>query len=345
MFDVAGYAASQAWIRAKRSALISAATWRRLLEEDSLERLVTTARTTRYGERVSADVGRTERQLARTLAEEMLDLARFVPGRAARGLLVWHARRPELDNLKTVLRTLHFRQPRERAVALLLPLPRSSLDWRSLLSAGDVASLVEQLRGSVYATPLEDALERYREEGSLFFLEVSLDLAYLGQLVRRIGQLAAADRRQAETFLGYAVDVQNLTWAYRYRIYAHLSPEEILNYTLHRGFRVDVRTLRRVVTGSPLSEEAGRLGVVVPEDLPEREALERVEIESRRLLFARAGESFRGLTFHLGAALAYATLLESEIDDLVTLFEGRSEGMTTEALAARLVRGVDRVRA
>jgi hypothetical protein len=49
--------------------------------------------------------------------------------------------------------------------------------------------------------------------------------------------------------------VQNLLWAYRYKIYGRMTPEEIINYTLHHA-----DTVRRVAPGSPLAVEAERLG-------------------------------------------------------------------------------------
>jgi V/A-type H+-transporting ATPase subunit C len=342
MFEFASYAAPQAWARARRSGLISPPLWRRMLEADTLDGLVAIARETRYGSGVTSDPVRAEKHLGRVLAEETYALKRFVSGRA-RPLLAWHARRPELDNLKTVLRALHYRQPLERATSSLVPLPHSPLDWVRLLASSDVAAFVEQLQGSVYAKPLEDALERYRQEGLPFFLEISLDLAYLRHLLRLIARLGSGDRRQAQRFLGFSIDVHNLLWAYRYRIYARLAPEEILNYTLHRAYRVDIATLRRVVTGAPLQEEAARLGLRVGAELSEREALERVELESRRLLFARAAESFRGLTFHLGSVLAYGALVEAEVADLVTLLEGKAQGMSAADLVARMIRGVPSV--
>ena len=50
-----------------------------------------------------------------------------------------------------------------------------------------------------------------------------------------------------------------------------MTPEEIINYTLHRAFAAGLDTIRRVALGSPLAVEAARMGFRISPGFPEVE--------------------------------------------------------------------------
>jgi V/A-type H+-transporting ATPase subunit C len=229
---------------------------------------------------------------------------------------------------------------KEDAEAVLLPLDSPELPWSVLMDAGSVSVLVERLSRTPYGRPLSNAWERYQQENMPFFLEIAVDLHYFQRLVSLIEKLKGRDRLEAERFLGRWIAIQNLLWAYRYRIYFRISPEEILNYTLHDAFEVSLDTVRRIVLGSRVEAEARRLGIGLPADLPETEALTRLEKLEARALYRRAEAAFAGSLFHLGAALAYLVLLESEVADLTVLIEGKRIGMAAAELETYLLREV-----
>ncbi|UCH25949.1 MAG: V-type ATPase subunit [Trueperaceae bacterium] len=325
------YASVQARVRARYSDLLSEKRWRELLAAETLEDLGQILRDTPYGQAFRVAPVEFERNLIAHWALELYTLTHSLHS-GPRDLMRWYARKFELDNLKTVLRTLSYRQLPGRAEEVLLPLEPPTLAWSRLLEVASVQALIAELRDTPYAAPLTDALERYLQEGSPFYLEVSIDLGYFQHLVRLMNRLDGQDRRWAERLLGSWIDLQNLLWAYRYRVYARLSPEEIVNYTLHHAVRIDVDAVRRAATGSPLWREAERLGLELSSQLDERKALEELEMTGFREIVRRAHAAFDGLLFHVGSVLAYAFLLEAEVHDLITLIEGKRHDMTAEKL-------------
>ena len=78
--------------------------------------------------------------------------------------------------------------------------------------------------------------KRYSAEQNLFPLEVALDLYYWRQLWSEAKKLPGQDRVQATKIIG-SMDVNNLMWVIRYKVYHGLSEEEIINYTLPFGYR------------------------------------------------------------------------------------------------------------
>jgi len=181
-------------------------------------------------------------------------------------------------------------------------------------------------------------MERYQQERRLFYLEIALDLFYFQKLVRLIESQSGKDAADARRFLGRWIAVQNLLWAYRYRIYGRMTPEEIINYTLHRAFAAGLDTVRRVALGSPLAVEAGRLGFQISPGLSEVEGLTEIEVLAERERFRYAMAAIRRPLFQLRGVLAYLWLLEAEVGDLTVIVEGKRIGLSGSEIGRRLVR-------
>ena len=170
-----------------------------------------------------------------------------------RALVEWFWRRFEVNNLKTILRAVHHQTPPSQVQAAIIPLgPRAMAPWPSLVAASSIPALVEELSGTWYGRVLRHALDQSTRQQSIFPLEVALDLAYYGELLAHVDRLHGTDHADAAMFLGAWVDSQNLLWAYRFRLNADLSPEEILNYTLQRHLRVNAEVVRAIALGAPL---------------------------------------------------------------------------------------------
>jgi V/A-type H+-transporting ATPase subunit C len=354
MFGVAQYPASYASVRARLARLLSPAEWADLLAARDVPEFVQRLAEMSYRDVTefiavdratdqAVDLPRLERALRGHLARASRLLIHFVP-EGARRLLRWRWRRFEVDNLKTVLRAVERGVDPERAMATLVPLGADSeLAWDRLLNAGSVRALVEELEGTFYGETLEPAVETYCRQACRFVLEVTLDLAYFRRLQRLIKDLSGRDRKEAERFLGTMIDSQNVLWAFRYRVYYDLSLEEILNYTLHRGVKVDISTIRRIARGAGVLDILrdvwdGRLpGLERLEDMSDKEALAEAERIFDRYLFDEAQRVRRRYSMHLGLVLGYEVLLETEVNDLVRVAEGKAAKWAAEQIRPYLM--------
>jgi V/A-type H+-transporting ATPase subunit C len=348
LLDTARYAAANAQVRALYTRMVDPFLWRQILDAPDVAAISTLLQQTGWGEEPAPDgqqprAAELERGLWRQLARLSLRPSNLIAG-TPRDLLVWYWRRFEIDNFKTVLRSIHYQEPWSRAEAIIVDLgDLTPISWRALAESDSVQAMVDRLQEGPYKRALDQAMPRYQREHSLFVLEASLDLAYGHRLRSLISSLHGRDRGEAEAYLGFQLDVQNLLWAYRYRIFARLSPEEILNYTLHRGLRVDADIVRRIALGAPLVETVHALwgdrlpGMDQLQALPEREALTRLEVNCERYLADRARHARGGYPLHLGTLLAYLILLEAETQDLTTIIEGRSFGWPMERIQPFLI--------
>jgi vacuolar-type H+-ATPase subunit C/Vma6 len=137
-----------------------------------------------------------------------------------------------------------------------------------------------------------------------------------------------SEKKQVIRIVGTDLDVNNLTWALRYRLYHHLSEEEIINYTLPMGHRVKDSDIRQIAAGSnPVSiitriyPEIANNNILLgnlTKNLPDLELI----LQKQTL---RACETaFLGYPFHAGIPIAYLMMVEMEIKDLIVIIEAKS---------------------
>lgn len=353
VLDSVRYAAANALARGRMAQLLPVEIWQALLAASDLEDLVSVLSQTAYGVIPNITLEQTlepetlEQELWAFVARSYRSLLKLVPGQPG-VLLDWLGRRFELDNLKTLLRTIAGEVPAGQIKTALIPLSDvSELPWTGLAEANSVTEVTNRLRtsfnGAFYARAMEPALDRYRREKDVFGLEVTLDLAYYRRLLRLLDNLSGRDREEAGRLIGTMVNIQNLLWAFRYRVYFDLSPEEILNYTLHRRLRVNASVVRQIAAGASIEAVAGRVGAdPLPDlspvaELSPEEALPELELIFQRHIHNLAGSARQGYPFHLGALLAYELLLESEVRDLMTIIEGKVAGWTAPEIRPGLI--------
>jgi V/A-type H+-transporting ATPase subunit C len=338
---VSGYAAINARVRVMYSRLLGADELARLSDAADLVSLVGLLKPTVYGPYLEnlRDKDFTSRaiifQLKRGLAEAYQGVIHVAPAHT-RSLLVQLYRYFEVNNLKAVLRGIVTGTGRDQQGALwdrvrdvLFPYGTATVvPAEAMVQSGNVAAAVELLRGTPYYETLSFAMKRYSAERSLFPLEVALDLHYWRQLWQETQQLLGQDHGPAQRVVGSLVDMNNLMWAIRYRVYQKLSEEELINYTLPFGFHVRDEDIRAIAAGGDIAAVVTRLYPDLPDvnallDEP-RTGLPALELQLKRHVMSECMAAFIGNPFHIGVPLAYLVMRDLEIQDLTVLIEAKS---------------------
>lgn len=344
------YPAAQASIRAGMSQLLPARTWPLLLNALSLEAIVEILNDTSYRDVLSGlplSIEDIERNLQGRAARLFHMPIKFLSG-GVQDLVDWLWRHYEVDNLITLVRAIHHGETAARIRSSLVPLETGTdLNWHAMSLADSLETLLDWLNGShngqFYAAALNQAFGEYQRQNNVFILEIALYLAYYNRLVRLMENLGGDDGRDARTFIGTILDGRNLLWAYRYHAFFGLSAEEILGYTLHRATRVNAGVVRRIAMGAPLVETVeqiwdGRLlGTDRLAKLPLIEALVELEIGLQRYLHHLARQTLQKFSFRLEGILGYIIIVETEIDDIVTMIEGAFYGWSGERIRPFLI--------
>ncbi len=331
---VTGYAALNARVRVMYSTLISPQTFASLYEAADFNALIATLKNTEYGPYLdkAKDKDLTARRAAFLIRNRLTDAYQSIIRTApeyARPLLIQRFRYFEVDNLKAVLRGLIAGASWDRVRFVLFPMgSHSVIPAQEMMEAGNIAAAVELLRGTPYYETLSHAMKRFSTEQNIFPLEVALDISYWRELWKDINQLPSEDRTQALKILGTLVDTNNLMWAIRYKVYHHLSEEELINYTLPFGFHVRDEDIRAIAAGADIPQIVKRIYPQlenIDSLLQEpRKGLPELELQLRRQVMQQCVNAFVGNPFHIGIPLAFLQLLEYEIQDLTVLLEAKS---------------------
>lgn len=344
--NVNSYAAIHARVRACYARLLTMETWHELYETQDFKALLDTLAETVYGPYL--DIGEHELtprravyQIKGHLADAYVKVIHLSPD-LGRQLLIQLWRLFEVDNLKAILRGIETKASWRRVRFTLFPMGGETvLPGEEMFEAGSLPQAIELLRGTPYYVTLDHALERYRAEQSLFPLEVALDLDYYRELWRGVNQLTGLDREHALRLVGGMIDMTNLLWAIRYRVYYHLSEEEIINYTLPFGYRVRDRDIRAIAAGAGIAPIVSRLYPEIKDvgallEQP-RAGLAELECQLQRHITLECHNAFIGYPFHIGIPVAYLLLNDQEIHDLTVLIEAKASHIPAHMYAPLLL--------
>jgi V/A-type H+-transporting ATPase subunit C len=352
---VSGYAAISTKVRAMYSNLLSPQEITRLSDSPDFSSLISSLKNTQYGPYLSTlkdnelTPRRAIQQLRHRLADSYSSVVQMSPEQT-RPLIKQLYRHFELGNLKAVLRSILTVTswnpdvaPWDRVREVLFPFGSfSTIPAQAMVESGNVPAAVELLKGSPYESAMSFAMRRYSVEQNLFPLEVALDLDYWRRLWAEAKKLSGIDREQGTKIIGSLLDMNNLMWAIRYKVYHKLSEEELINYTLPFGFRVRDEDVRAIAAGGDIAAIVSRIFPSITDlsallDNPQT-GLPKLEVLLKRQVMKQCTAAFVGNPFHIGLPLAYLVLSDLEIQDLVVLIEAKSSDVSDEDLRSVLLK-------
>lgn len=348
---VSGYAAISARVRAMYSSLLSVQDFARLSDSPDLPGLITQLKPTAYGPYLEnlKEKDLTPQKVDLAIKGRLADSYRSVIQMApvhARPILKKVYRYFEVQNLKAILRAVLIGSSWEELQDVLFPMGEMTiLPGQAMLESGSVGAAIELLQNTPYYDTLSFAMKRYSAEQNLFPLEVALDLYYWRQLWAEAKKLSGQDGMQATRIIGSLMDVNNLMWVIRYKVYHGLSEEEIINYTLPFGYRVRDEDVRAIAAGADLSLVVGRVFPGIPDlnallEEP-RKGLPQLEVILSRRLMEQCLSAFIGDPFHIGVPLAFLILSNLEVQDLTVLIEAKASAMPEEEFLPFLLRSIE----
>lgn len=344
---VSGYAAISTRVRAMYSDLLSLQEMIRLSDAPDFPTLISLLKSTPYGKYLTGvkDSELTPRrailQIKQRLAASYSSVVQQAPEQT-RPLIRQLYRYYELGNLKAVLRSIQTVSSWnsdipawDRVREVLFPYGSyTAIPAQAMVETGNVASAIDLLRGTPYESTISFAARRVSTEQSLFPLEVALDLDYWRRLWAEARKLSGKDREMAMKIIGSLLDMNNLNWVIRYRIYHKLSEEELINYTLPFGFRVSDNDVRAIAAGSDIEAVIARIYPSISDvgallEHPQS-GLPKLEHALKQQVMRQCTAAFIGDPFHIGIPLAYLLLSDFEVQDLIVLIEGKSFNMPDE---------------
>ena len=343
---VSGYAAISARVRAMYADLLSPQDIVRLSDAPDFSSLFIALKGTGYGPYLESlkdkDINprKTVSQIKSRVAKSYYSVVQMSPVET-RPLVKQLYRYFELGNLKAVLRSIVTVQRSSETSSwdhvrdVLFPLGVDTvLPAQAMVESGNIASAVDLLNGTPYEEALTFAMKRYTTEQNLFPIEVALDLSYWRRLWAEAKKLTGADREHGVKIIGSLVDMNNLMWAVRYKVYHKLSEEEVINYTLPFGYHVQDSDIRAIAAGADIASTISRLYPDISDlstllENP-KTGLPKLEVMLKRALLKRCRAALLGSPFHIGIPLSFLVTIDLEAQDLTVLVEAKTSNMTED---------------
>ncbi len=248
--------------------------------------------------------------------------------------------RYEIEDLKLYLRAISRKEDIGHIKELMIYAGiYSSLDHEALSSSDNLEELMENLKDTIYY----DILRPYLAEDSekrLFYMEMKLDGLYFKLLSDQGKKLDNEDRKIFTELLGKNIDLLNLQWIYRGLRFYKLSPEELINYTLHNGHYLNYKRIKELCYSdneSQLIEKMldSRYGFL----FDNKNTLEMfMERRIERYLYFLLLEYKRQQKLNIIESVVYIHLLEYEMRDVFSILEAIRYGLSEDDVKRFLVR-------
>jgi len=246
----------------------------------------------------------------------------------------------EIEDLKTLARAIFNREkPQEIETPLYFLGKYSQIEADILFNAGTIRDLIYSLEGSEFYEFLIPLVDGRRE--NLFRLEMALDTSYFNIVQSRKYKIFPKDRELLKKWEGLVADLYNLQWIYRGKKFYRLLPEELLNYTISFGDKLNYQDRQRMCYARNL-EELYQMTLDSPYGFlfKKEEIYTDIFMERRinRFIYYRLKELSRQEPLSIIQIIEYIWLYELEVKDIVAIIEGLRYGLPSEETRKFLVK-------
>jgi V/A-type H+-transporting ATPase subunit C len=345
MSGLSTYAYLNARLRAKLGKLLSSEQYEELMRAADLEQACGVLRRTEYADIFKDvvsrhDLPRTESALVDHLISSHRDVAAHSK-KDVRRFIEQLMRKYEVENLKVIFRVWAANEEKEfiyrKRICHEIPVD-------AILEAATVEEIIVLLEDTPYRKPLTEAREKYKERGSLFYLEVTLDRELHEATWKAIAGLSPSDRKIASRLVGIELDILNINWLLRFKRYYNLGLAEVTSLMLPKALQINEQFVREVYPGADPASLMSRLLTGVYKTVPEQvrakdetQAMHLLEALLRQVFVEQVRNALSGFPFTIGVAIAYLRLKKMEVSNIVTILNAKALGVPQEQLESSVV--------
>lgn len=236
----------------------------------------------------------------------------------------------EIENLKTALRIREGHRDQEEMKYMVRGRLPHSLPYQAISEAGSLEEAAGHLTGTPFHQAVMSRIDDYIEKGTLFPIEINLEVDYYRRLRDRVEALTKRDREIARKLVGLEIDQKNLGWLVRLKFYYDVPTGDLLDYNIPGGYRITRDRLRESIKADSIK---GVISSTVEssfknasEILVRGESLSKLyllEIILWNYLIREARRTLSGFPFTIGTVLSYLILKRTEIRNLITILNGK----------------------
>jgi V/A-type H+-transporting ATPase subunit C len=250
--------------------------------------------------------------------------------RAERELIAHFLEKYEIENLKTALRIREGQRDLDEMKYMIRRDLPNMLPYQAIAESGSLEEAIALLSGTPYLSAARAYLDDYLERGTLFPIEIGLEIDYYKRLQEKVQKLSKKDRQVAQNLVGLEIDQKNISWLIRLKFYYDVPVGELLDYNIPGGYRISRERLRqafkaesmREVLQAALEKSFSRVADILVRE-KELSKLYLLEIILWNYLIVEARRTLGGFPFTIGTVLSYLILKRTEIRNIITILNGK----------------------
>ena len=198
----------------------------------------------------------------------------------------------------------------------------SGIDTNKVFEAKGIRDIIFSLKGSEFYKFLIPLADGNITENPFRF-EMVLDMSYYNILQKKWSKLSGKDMEILRHAQGIIADLLNIQWIYRGIKFYRLSPEELLNYTINIGFRLDFSLLKGLCYSKNLEEfneiiKATNYSFMFKSDETTDIYMER---RMERFIYYELKALVKSNSLSIISAFVYITFLDFEVRDIISIIE------------------------
>jgi len=341
------YSLINAKVRARLSSLLSVETINRLAEARDLSEFYSKLSGTVYEDifslpQVKADPKFAEKMLVEREVGWHNELLSDLKGNE-RDLIAVMLEGYEINNIKVAMRIRERGSEKDQLRYIVTTKLPHAIPYTSIVSAKSVEDVVPLLAGTPYAKAVANSLEAYREKGTLFPIEISLEQGFYRRLLECVSRLSGNDRKIASKLVGLEIDVRNLSLLVRLKFYYSVPAGDLWNYTIPGGVRIKREKLKKAMLTESMDEFLGAtleksfsFSAELLKGGEELSKLYLLEVILWNHLVLEARKALGGFPFTIGTVISYLILKRNEIRNLITLLNAKILRLDKEGMEDHL---------
>lgn len=262
----------------------------------------------------------------------------------------------EEDNLKNTIRlwysgVVRLHSIRWRSAYLYKDKIVQDINWTAMVNAIDWNGVIAAAKDTIYEPVLRSFTQADIEKHGLFDLEIALDEAWYGQMMRSVGLLGRADREIADQLFLHDFDLKNLLRLIRFGRYYHMESEKLEKVVLPWGRLAQSRECRQYIASTAEERDpmpmvrrifpqvAGEIQHIVEDYDDPKHTEELLAAETLRLetyLGSERAKEYGALLskdpFTIGVVLAYFYYYRKENMQIRAILNGKYYGYSAEKI-------------
>lgn len=348
MGNIARFAAVNTKIKTIETEFLTKKDFRNLLEQKNISDIARYLKSnTAYNEVLeSVDVGQVHRGYLESLVKHRMlsnidRIIHYFSGEYKRFLNTLYAKY-EIDELKAIARAVYNEadiKPFRNSVFIG---KYSKVDEEQVFNARYIRDIITAFEGTAFYRYLQPLLDNNVKE-SPFRFEMVLDASYYEILSREWRRLDKQDTEVLEKAQGIIADLLNIQWIYRGIKFYKLTPEELLNYTIHLGYRLSKEFLKDLCYSKSLDDFYALAAETRYSFLFKNDKTTDIYMERRleRYIYYELKSIERNNQMTIITSFNYINFLEKEVRDIISVIELVRYNVPAEEAAKYLIIDLD----